>query len=157
MAWHEPDLNARHEQMLLGNLSAILHEHIRLQPFITGAMPRPLRSWITSRLLNYQVGMQTMCVDEDILPWRDENAPTTLERLENVDLVRFLSGPGGWDRTPHSYIASRATNWTDIRDRMNYIRDLFRSRHFDPSLFTSPYSDTQWAVLLEGRVPAGPL
>ncbi len=157
LAGHERDLNARHEHMLYANLKAILHEHIRLQPYIAGAMPLPLRGWITSRLLNYQVGMQTLHVDEDILPWHDPAAPTTLRHLENPDLVSFLGGPQGWDRTPDSYVGSRAANWAEVRDRMNYICDLFRSRHFDPGLFAPPYDEQQRAEIEAGRVPPGPL
>lgn len=157
LARHEPELNAKHEYMLLGNLHAILHEHIRLQPYIAGAMPLPLRRWITAHLLNYQAGMQTMRVDEDILPPQDPSAPTTLERLENPDLARFLTGPRGWDRTPDSYTGSRAADWAELGDRMNYICDLFRSRHFDPGLFTPPYTHEQCAEIMLGRVPAGPL
>jgi hypothetical protein len=157
LAWHQRDLNAKHEHMLYANLKAILHEHIRLQPYIAGAMPLPLRGWITSRLLNYQVGMQTLRVDEDILPWHDPTAPTTLQHLENPDLVSFLSGPQGWDRTPDSYVGSQAADWAEIRDRMNYICDLFRSRHFDTGLFAQPYAEQQRAEIEAGRVPAGPL
>ncbi|HEX8230068.1 MAG TPA: hypothetical protein VF826_12245 [Chloroflexia bacterium] len=157
LAWHERDLNAKHEHMLYANLKAILHEHIRLQPYIAGAMPRLLRRWITSRLLNYQAGMQTLRVDEDILPWHDPAAPTTLQHLENPDLVSFLGGPQGWDRTPDSYAGSRAANWAEIRDRMNYISDLFRSRHFDPGLFAQPYAEPPRAKIKAGRVPTGPL
>lgn len=157
LAWQERDPNARHEHMLYANLKAILHEHLRLQPYIAGAMPGPLRGWITSRLLSYQVGMQTLRVDEDILPWHDPDAPTTLRHLENPHLVSFLGGPQGWDRTPDSYLGSRATNWAEIRDRMNYISDLFRSRHFDPGLFAPPYTEQQHAKIEAGRVPPGPL
>jgi hypothetical protein len=71
--------------------------------------------------------------------------------------VLFLAGPQGWDRTPDSYAGSRASNWAEIGDRMNYICDLFRSRHFDPGLFTPPYTDEQRAEILLGRVPPGPL
>jgi hypothetical protein len=40
---------------------------------------------------------------------------------------------------------------------MNYICDLFRSRHFEEQLYASPYTDEQWETLLAGGVPAPPL
>jgi hypothetical protein len=143
--------------MLLANLSAILHEHIRLQPFIAGSMPRPLRRLVTSRLLHYQVGPDQLDVDEDVPAWDMPGFPTSLRTIENPELLRFLNGPGGWDRTPDSYLGSRAHDWSDIKDRMNYICDLFRSRQFDPGLYLQPYTDEQCDCIWDGRVPARPL
>jgi hypothetical protein len=164
-AWHEPDPNARDEYMLLANLSAILHEHMRLQPYIARSMPHPLRRIVTERLLHYQVGPDQLSVDQDVPePQLDSPrspvSPNYLRTIENPDLVRFLDGPGGWDRTPDSYMGykgSRARDWSDIHDRMNYICDLFRSRQFDPALFTQPYTNKQCASLWNGHVPVGPL
>lgn len=35
---------------------------------------------------------------------------------------------------------------------MNYICDLFRTRHFDPGLFLSPYSEDQRAQIMPGAI-----
>ncbi|MEO8288735.1 MAG: hypothetical protein ABI670_20135 [Chloroflexota bacterium] len=156
-AQHEADPNTRDEYMLLANLSAILHEHIRLEPYIDGSMPRPLRRLITSALLHYQVGPDQLDVEHDVPAWTAPGSPTTLTAIENPDLRIFLNGPGGWDRTPDSNVGSRARDWSDIHDRMNYICDLFRSRQFDPGLFTQPYTDEQCACLWAGSIPTGPL
>jgi hypothetical protein len=156
-ARHQPDANMRHEQVLLGNLKAILHEHVRLEPYIGGAIPRPLRRVVTARLLDFRAGAEQLRVNRDVPPREDPRDPLSLRHLTNPDLVAFLTGPAGWDRTPDSHDASRARDWADLRDRMNYICDLFRSRHFEEQLFASPYSDAQWRALLAGRVPAPPL
>ena len=42
-ASYEQNLDKKHEQMFLANCYAILHEHIRLEPYIQKAMPRLLR------------------------------------------------------------------------------------------------------------------
>ena len=42
---YEPERDAKHEHMLLANYAAILHEHVRLQPFIRGAMPGLSAGW----------------------------------------------------------------------------------------------------------------
>lgn len=157
LARHEPDLDKKHEHMLLANLSAFLHEQTRLEPYIDAVMPRPVRRLMTSRLLNVTFGPQELRVGEDVLPYEEPDHPATLQRLEDPDLVRFLSGPGGWDRTPDSLTRSRAGDWSEIQDRMNYVCDLFRSRHFDPNLFSSPFTDEQVRDLLDDRVPSGPL
>jgi hypothetical protein len=139
--------------MLFANLQVILHEHIRLQPYIGRAMPRLLRRLVTARLLNFRAGLEELTVGRDVVAWRGTGVPNSLDRLGDGELLGFLCGAGGWDRTPDSLVGSRAGDWSDIRDRMNFICDLFRSRHFDPSLFSAPYSDGQRAALLAGRVP----
>jgi hypothetical protein len=156
-ASHALDIDARHEHMLLANLYAILHEHIRLQPYIAGAMPFLARRLITRRLLDFSVGQRTLRVSEDVVPVSGDAWSATLAHLENAELRDFLTGPHGWDRTPDSLRGSRAANWADIHDRMNFICDLFRACHSDPSLFRPPYSPAQRAAITAGRIPRGPL
>ncbi len=62
-----------------------------------------------------------------------------------------------WDRTPDSLLGSHADNWADIRDRMNFICDLFRSYHVDPGLFGAPYTPAQCAQIEAGCIPGGAL
>ena len=40
---------------------------------------------------------------------------------------------------------------------MNFIVDLFRSRHFDPQLFSEPFTEAQRRDVIAGVVPPGPL
>lgn len=156
-ARYEPDRDAKHEHMLFANYAAILHEHVRLQPYIRGAMPGPLRRLVTAHLLEFELGSYEHQVDEDVERWKGASFPETLTHLDNRDLVSFLSGEGGWDRTPNDLAGSRASDWSDIRDRMNFIVDLFRSRHLDEGLFAAPFTDAQRREVLAGAVPAGPL
>ncbi len=157
LARYEQDHDAKHEHMLLANLSAILHEHVRLQPYIRGAMPGPLRRLVTAHLLEFDLGPYDHEVDKDVQPWQGASFPETLTELVNSDLVNFLSGEGGWDRTPNELAGSRATDWSNIRDRMNFIVDLFRSRHLDEGLFEDPFTEAQRRDVLAGAVPACPL
>jgi hypothetical protein len=155
-----PALGTKHQHMLLANLNAILHEHLRLQPYIAESMPRLLRRWITARLLGFSLGASRLSVHQDV-PAADPAAragfPATLVQLDNPDLLGFLAGADGWDRTPDSLVGSRAADWTDIHDRMNYICDLFRAHHCDPTLFSAPYTDAQAVAIAAGRIPAPPL
>ena len=120
-------------------------------------MPGPLRRQVTTCLLDYRRGEEQFDVGADLAPHQGEPFPETLARLENAELVEFLTGAGGWDRTPDSLAGSRAADWSCLSDRMNYIVDLFRSRHLDPGLFAAPYSEAQRRQIMAGRIPAGPL
>jgi hypothetical protein len=157
LARHESDPNTKHEHVLLANLQAILHEHVRLEPHIAGSIPRPLRAMVTARVLDFRAGAEELQVGQDLTPASIEDAPESLRHITNADLSHFLTGPVGWDRTPDDLAGSGARDWTDIRDRMNYIVDLFRSRHFDSSLFDSPYDEGQREAIEAGRLPPGPL
>lgn len=149
-ARHAPDADARDEHMLFANYTAILHEHVRLQPYISEAMPGPLRRLITGQLLGFALADYEHDVSEDVEAWSGTAYPDTLAQLANADLASFLAG---WDRTPDDLTGSRADDWSDILDRMNFIVDLFRSRHHDAGLFTEPYTAAQRQDIAAGSRP----
>lgn len=151
LARHAANRADMHEHMLLANLYAILHEHIRLQPYIAGAMPRPVRRLITRHLLAFSLGRRTMSVGRDVSPLDGDGRPGP---VAHADLAAFLRV---WDRTGGSLHGSRAGNWADIHDRMNFICALFRTGQCDEGLFTAPYTDAQWTEIDAGRIPAGAL
>jgi hypothetical protein len=148
------DADRRDEMMLYGNLLAILHEHHRLEPYIEGSLPRPLRRLVTARLLGFAIGHESMRVSANVAPDRGVVFPKTLTTIEDRDLRTLLDGPGGLDRTPDSLDGSAAEDWTSLSDRMNFICDLFRSRQLDPELFEPPFTEEQQAAIAAGRVPA---
>ena len=120
-------------------------------------MLRDGRSGGRRRLLNFYAGLRKMSVGRDVVPPEDLSCPCTLRHIENAELLGFLGGPGGWDRTPDSVLGSHANNWADIHDRMNFICDLFRAYHFDPGLFVAPYDGRQCEDIESGHVPGGAL
>ncbi len=156
-AGREVDRDRRDELMLCGNLLAILHEHQRLQPYIDASVPRPLRQFVTKRLLSFSVGAEAMKVSVDVPTRGATPFPDTLATIEDPELESLLCGPHGWDRTPDTPVGSAAADWTNLSDRMNFIVDLFRSKQTDPNLFSPPFSSSQRAMILAGRVPGGPL
>lgn len=156
-AGRETDRDRRDELMLCANLLAILHEHQRLQPYIAASVPRPLRRFVTKRLLGFSVGAEAMKVSIDVPTRGASPFPDTLMTIEDPELESLLVGPQGWDRTPNSPAGSAAGDWTKLSDRMNFIVDLFRTRQADPMLFAPPYPDRQRETILSGRVPDGPL
>jgi hypothetical protein len=145
------------EHLLLGNLYAILHEHIRLQPYIAGAMPRHARHLITRRLLHFAIGRRTLSVGQDVRPWATGAGPAHLAPVANTELRQFLAGPGGWDPTSDGVQGSAASNWADLAARMHYICALFRAGQADPALFRAPYTAAQRAAIAVGRLPCGAL
>jgi hypothetical protein len=143
--------------MFLANCYAILHEHIRLEPYIRRAMPAPLRRLITTKLLRFYLGQESLHPRADVPTQADQTFPETLRQLDNPELIAFLQGMGGWDRTPHDLGSSHATNWADLSDRMNFIVDLFRSRHLSTNIFEPPFTEKQQMELVAGRIPRGKL
>ena len=137
------DAAVKHELTFLANCQAVWHEHIRLQPYIAGAMPRPFRQGITRRLLDFRVGPEPLHVGRDLDAIAGRCYPSTLSTLagpETVAVVEQLRRPA---RAPASLVASGAANWADLADRMNYIVDLFRSRHLEAGVFEAPYSPAE--------------
>jgi len=156
-ASREADRDRRDELMLYANLLAILHEHQRLEPYIDASVPRPVRGFVTRRLLGFTVGAEAMKVSADVPTRGPAPFPDTLATLELPELERLLDGPRGWDRTPDSTVGSAARDWTRLSERMNFIVDLFRTRQTDPNLFAPPFSAAQREQIRSGRVPHGPL
>ncbi len=133
----EPKL--KHEHALLANLLVILHEHIRLDPFIARALPRPLRRPVTRLRLRFRAGRERFDAGCDVPRCADgAAAPPTLRQLALPELREFLHGAGGWDRTGGRLAGSGARDWTRLPDRRGYIVHLFRSRHLAPDLLAHP-------------------
>src|SRR5205807_2771106 len=117
----ELDLDKKHEQMFLANCYAILHEHIRLEPYIRAAIPPLFRRLITARMLRFYIGGDALHVHNDVPPEQTQLFPETLRELENSELIAFLQGMEAWDRTPNALESSGATDWSSLEDRMNFI------------------------------------
>lgn len=147
----------RHEACYFANCLAILNEHVKLQPYIVGAMPFIIQRCVTKRMLTFGVGPRELAVAVDVPPLDGHVAPPTLATLSDPRLLEFLDGPGGWRRRPDSPVDSRARNWTRLRDRMGYIVHLFRCFHLDASVLAPPYDDAQVLAIERGTVPAGRL
>lgn len=152
----ERDSDRRDEAMLLGSMSALVHEHWRLQPRIADSIPWPLGRLVTARALTFQVGEEVHNVGRDVAqPLGRPLFPKTLATIESPDLRAFLAT---WDRTPHDTRGSAATDWNDIGDRINFIVDLFRTRHHDPNLLRPPFTAAEQArILALGLHPASTL
>jgi hypothetical protein len=65
-AFDSKNLEAKREAMIAGNCEIVYHEHIRLEPYIRGAMPFIVRRCATQRLMTYEIGERVLTVGEDL-------------------------------------------------------------------------------------------
>lgn len=60
------DPAVKREAMIAGNCEIVYHEHIRLEPYILGAMPFIVRRCATQRLMTYEIGDKVLTVGADL-------------------------------------------------------------------------------------------
>jgi hypothetical protein len=65
-AFDSNDLEAKRAAMIAGNCEIVYHEHIRLEPYIRGAMPFIVRRCATQRLMTYDIGERVLTVGENL-------------------------------------------------------------------------------------------
>jgi hypothetical protein len=150
------DVKQQQECAYFANCLAVLHEHVRLQPYIARSLPFLIRKCVTERLMSYSVGQKLLAVHEDVPPLGEIAFPETLVSIESRPLQEFLNGPDGWDIGRGTLNNTRAQDWTKIRQRMAYIVNLFRTRHLDSEVIASPYSDAQFDAIARGSHPPRP-
>ncbi len=80
--------------------------------------------------------------------------PESLKSIGDVELRSLLKVI---DPTPDSMRGSGADDWSDLRERMHFIADLFRSHQERRSLFDPPFSAEQVRMLKTGSRPPGQL
>jgi hypothetical protein len=151
------DLQVKRQEVYFANCLAILHEHIRLQPYIAGALPWIVRRCVTARLMRYDVGPLRLAVGDDVPRLDGLDCPEALGTLTDLEMVAFLFGPEGRDGEGNSLAGTRARDWTRLPQRMRYILNLFRALHLHPDVATPPYSPKQFEQIGAGQVPLGPL
>ncbi|MCA9141923.1 MAG: hypothetical protein H6823_17545 [Planctomycetaceae bacterium] len=150
------DPKHQHECNYFANCLAVLHEHIRLQPIIRNSLPWLISKCVTQRLMTYSVGQVHLAVHDDVPPIGDAPFPPTLAELSLPALNEFLSGPNGWDVSRGDLKQTRARDWTNIRERMGYIVNLFRTRHLSVDVVNAPYDNEQLEAISQGQSPQRP-
>jgi hypothetical protein len=147
----------KQQAVYFANCLAILHEHVRLQPYIAAALPWIVRRCVTHRLMRYDVGPLRLAVGDDVPQLDGFEYPDSLGTLTDPELIEFLFGPGGLDHGGNTVTGTRARDWTRLPQRMRYIVNLFRALHLHPDVLTAPYTPRQFEQIRAGQVPAGPL
>lgn len=136
-ARYTADTKQKHEAAYFANCLAVLHEHIRLEPYIKRSMPFIIRKCATKRLMQFDIGKVKLRVSEEVPTLAGVPFPESLHELSSVELSDFLDGDNGWGG---DLAISPARDWTRIRERMRYIVQLFRVMHLDQSVFSEPYT-----------------
>lgn len=151
------EIPLKQQAVYLANCLAIRHEHIRLQPYIAGALPWIVRRCVTCRLMRYDVGPLRLTVGDDVPGLDVREYPESLKTLTDPELVEFGLCPNGLERGDNTRAGTRARDWTRLEERMRYIVNLFRALHLHPDVFRKPYSDSQLEQIRAGEIPQGPL
>ena len=143
------DPRQKQQAVYLANCLAILHEHIRLQPYIAGSLPWIVRRCVTLRLMRYDVGPLRLAVGDDVPRLEGCEYPPSLEAVTCPELSALGVGD--------NLAGSRASDWTDLVQRMRYVINLFRALHLHPDVAAAPYTAKQFEQIRAGQVPPGPL
>jgi len=80
--------------------------------------------------------------------------PASLSQLADPELRSFLARV---DPTPDSLLASGASDWGDLSERMHLIAELFRCWHESDALLDAPFSAEQRIAIRAGQRPSGTL
>jgi hypothetical protein len=100
-------------------------------------MPYIIRRCATKRLMQFDVGTVSLTVSEEVPRLDGVPFPDSLHALSSRELTDFLDGAWGWGG---DLAKSPARDWTNIRERMRYIVQLFRVMHLERSVFSEPYT-----------------
>lgn len=78
--------------------------------------------------------------------------PDNLRELSNPVLIDFLKQVRP---SPESIDGAGCTDWSNLRQRIHYIANLFRCYQENAELFNSPFSQEQVAIIKSGEIPGG--
>jgi hypothetical protein len=81
-AFDSNDVGVKRAAMIAGNCEIVYHEHIRLEPYIQGAMPFIVRRCATQRLMTYEIGNRVLAVGKDVPGIRMPTAARNWARIE---------------------------------------------------------------------------
>lgn len=143
-----------------GNCFAVWHEHVRLEPYIQGAMPLIIRRCVTKRLLQFDIGTLKLAVAHDVpapAVSMELDTPASSQAQAALALLRVGSDTPTAGGPLLASTATAASDWTRIKERMRYVFALFRTFHTEPQVFAAPYDSTQLSAIAAGRRPTGAL
>lgn len=133
------------EMCCFGNCLIILHEHLRLQPYISKSLPHIIRRCVTRRMMSFEVGQVSLSVAEEFSSVKNDYQPVELKdghKKALVELMRY-EFPSESVSLKNLFGPAKkygADNWTRIEQRMRYIWELFERFHLEPQVVSKPYS-----------------
>ncbi len=111
---------------------------------------RIAREAVTETLVTLSLPGQTLSLGRDV----PGSFPAGLRTIDNRELAALL---GRIDPTPDTTRGSGARDWSNLRQRIHFIADLFRVYQERPALLSEPFTAAQVAVIKAGGRPAGRL
>ena len=81
-AYDSKDPEVKRAAMIAGNCEIVYHEHIRLEPYIRGAMPFIIRRCVTRRFMTYEIGERAFAVCEDVPGFSTRTAARNWAKFE---------------------------------------------------------------------------
>ncbi len=127
-----------------GNCLAILHEHIRLQPYISKSLPFIIRRCVTQRMMSFDVGEISLSVAKEFSALNKDYEAVELDEEHKNRLIELMQ-----QECPSAKISSNiifdktknyaADNWTSIEQRMRYVWELFERFHLEPQVRSKPF------------------
>lgn len=109
---------------------------------------------LTEAIMQLVTAAETFDLRRDVPPIDGVLFPPALGDLAGTPAEKVVAV---WDRTGGTGKPSGAGDWCELKDRMNFIVNLFRSRQRDATLFDPPFSPEQLAAMAQGQMPAPPL
>ena len=133
-------------------------EVARLEPSIASALDPVVRAtgdlWgdlMTKLLGTIETPDGTLLLDHDVPPIPGQPfTPPEIEPVVVDDLAALLAR---FDRSDANGVGSAAADWVNLDDRMNFIANLFVSRHHRIELFQPPFDGAVVADIEAGRIP----
>ena len=112
-----------------------------------------LTSKITRKIITTHLMTLTFPPGNAVLLGRDVSGhfPAALVHLQQPDLLQLLSVI---DPTRDSVVDSGAVDWSDLKERLHFIVDLFRTRHEEQLLFEPAFTEVELGDIREGKVPS---
>ena len=108
-------------------------------------------SLMTELLGTIQTPEGTLRLDHDVPPIPGKSfVPSDLQSVVVDDLASLQERFNRAERSGHG---SRAINWVSLDDRMNFITNLFTSRHHRKEMFQPPFGPAVLAEIQDGRIP----
>ena len=130
----------------------------RLEPSIASALDPVVKAtgdlWgdlMTKLLGTIETPDGTLLLDHDVPPIPGQPfIPSDIEPVVVDDLATLLAR---FDRSDANGVGSAAADWVNLDDRMNFITNLFVSRHHRIELFQPPFDGAVVADIEAGRIP----
>lgn len=132
-AMNETDTNAKQEHMLRGNLLLGYHEQKNvvdghLKRSMTSVLGKTGRKLGTLMLMDLRFPWENIRIANDV-PGGYPRHLRTIEDPETWKVIKTV------DPTPHSTRGSGVSDYSDFKDRIHFIADLFRTRHTEQRLW----------------------